>query len=131
MSPPSPSVHTAHQRASWPKDARRAPRRRALKPRARAAAVSGSIVLKYPTSWNPAFIHYKVEGGEWTDPPGTRMEAGGEGVQTVALEGAGAEFVFTNGDGKWDKPVSGKNYEIAGPGEYVVSDGKIVPAAAE
>ena len=98
---------------------------------AAAAAVSGSIVLKYPTSWNPAFIHYKVEGGEWTDPPGTRMEAGGEGVQTVALEGAGAEFVFTNGDGKWDKPVSGKNYEIAGPGEYVVSDGKIVPAAAE
>ena len=70
LSPPSPSVHTAHQRASWPKDARRAPRRRALKPRARAAAVSGSIVLKYPTSWSPAFIHYKVEGGE-VAPPGS------------------------------------------------------------
>ena len=32
---------------------------------AAAAAVAGAIVLKYPTSWSPAFIHYKVEGGEW------------------------------------------------------------------
>ncbi|CAG9334481.1 unnamed protein product [Blepharisma stoltei] len=81
------------------------------------------VTIYYRSSWNPCYIHAPV-GGHWSSHP---MSAHPERRKwlTITIEDI-KEFVFTNGNEKWDNPSPGQNYKITGPGAYAVFHGKII-----
>lgn len=85
------------------------------------------ITITYQTAWPEAYIHCKVDAGEWTQPPGIRMSPEG-GKKVVVLYGSNVEFVINNGANCWDKPDpysngGPENYTISAPGAYTLSRG--------
>ncbi len=91
-----------------------------------ALPAAGDLRLTYRTGWSPAYIHYKLDDGEWTEAPGELMRESAEGseVSCVVL-GRTLEFVLTDGLGNWDKPSAVQNYFINEPGDYCLARGKI------
>ena len=66
------------------------------------------------SNWSEAYIHYKVDGFDWTEAPGYKMiPSNKEGYQfmlDVDLRDAYLiTFCFNNGKGSWDSK-NGKNY---------------------
>ena len=88
----------------------------------------GDLRLRYKTGWSPAFIHFKLDGGEWTEPPGVLMQEAADGTEvTFSTKGRTLEFVLTDGQGNWDKPSPTQNYVIGEPGAFVLSKGAVAP----
>ncbi|GII79987.1 alpha-amylase [Sphaerisporangium rufum] len=85
----------------------------------------GTATVYYQTGWNPAYIHYGVNG-TWTTVPGAVMDTACAGwkKKTVAL-GTAATFqvTFNNGSGSWDNN-GGRDYTI-GTGVSTVTDGVV------
>lgn len=91
-----------------------------------ALPAAGDLRLTYSTGWSPAYIHYKLDGGEWTEVPGELMRESAEGSEaTCVVQGRTLEFVLTDGQGNWDKPSAVENYFISEPGDYSLARGKI------
>ena len=90
---------------------------------------AGDLQLRYKTGWSPAYIHFKLDGGEWTEPPGVLMqESAADGTEVAfSIQGRTLEFVLTDGQGNWDKPSPTQNYVIDEPGAFVLSKGAVVP----
>ncbi|GMH38515.1 hypothetical protein BSKO_06399 [Bryopsis sp. KO-2023] len=90
-----------------------------------------NITLHYSTGWNNTFLHYSACGGDWRDLPLTRIGSGHHWCKAkVEVQGNDngsplLEFVMTNNEGEWDKPLAGGNYEIRKPGRFIVKHGDI------
>lgn len=88
-----------------------------------------SVVYYQNTSWNQAYIHYKVGNGEWTTVPGVKMETANdqEGYQWKYVidldETEEATVCFNNGSGNWDSR-NGSNYSV-GVGTYGIKNGSV------
>jgi alpha-amylase len=85
----------------------------------------------YKTGWNPAYIHYGVNG-TWTTVPGIVMDAACAGwrKKTVGLGTATTfQVTFNNGSGSWDNN-HGADYTI-GSGVTAVEDGVVRGGAAD
>ncbi|UOE92155.1 carbohydrate binding domain-containing protein [Alkalihalobacillus sp. LMS39] len=85
--------------------------------------------IYYHTGWSNPHIHYAINGGQWTQSPGVRMqrssEHSGYSVVTIDLGSQnGLTAVFNNGSGQWDNN-QGRNYQF-GTGVYTLSSGRIV-----
>lgn len=69
-------------------------------------------------SWNDAYIHYKVNNGEWTSVPGVKMENASDmdGYTYKYVIDLGTEteatVCFNNGNGSWDSR-NGSNYTVS------------------
>ena len=87
---------------------------------------AGEIEVTYATGWETAFIHYKLDDDEWTNPPGVPLD--GDAVKAFSVEGSCLEFVLTDGEGRWDKPSDRRNYFIGEPGRYELRRGKLYHA---
>ncbi|MBN3929976.1 fibronectin type III domain-containing protein [Streptomyces verrucosisporus] len=77
-----------------------------------------AVTVYYSTAalgWSTANIHYRPDGGAWTEPPGAGMEAACAGwwKHTADLGGADSmKAAFNNGNGVWDNN-NGTDYTIA------------------
>lgn len=47
------------------------------------------------------------------------------GLYMITLPQTKMEFVFNNGSNDWDSPMSGNNYQIEEPGEFLVQSGTV------
>ena len=79
------------------------------------------------TSWNTAYIHYKVNGS-WTNVPGMQMENSDlsdyQWKYTIDLgTDTSATICFNNGSGKWDSR-NGNNYTV-GVGCFGIVNGNV------
>ncbi len=80
-------------------------------------------------SWSQAYVHYKVNGGEWTSVPGVRMEdtteqSGYRWKFDFDLGDAdGVTVCFNDGNGNWDSR-NAQNYYI-GTGVYGIKNGSV------
>ena len=79
------------------------------------------------TSWNTAYIHYKVNGS-WTNVPGVQMENSDlsdyQWKYTIDLgTDTSATICFNNGSGKWDSR-NGNNYTV-GVGCFGIVNGNV------
>lgn len=63
----------------------------------------------------------------WSELPGEQMQPDPKqpGLFLVTLPLGTVEFVFNNGNNDWDSPMSGNNYAIDEPGEFLVQSGTI------
>lgn len=82
------------------------------------------VTIYYYTNWSPCFIHTSYEG-QWKSlkmsPHPFRR-----GWQQISLTYLG-DFVLTNGDGIWDNPQPGRNYQNPGVPLFAVYRGKEIP----
>eukprot|EP00892_Ulva_mutabilis_P003916 jgi/Ulvmu1/1897/UM012_0055.1 len=92
-----------------------------------APSRAGTITIAYSTGWDTAFIHYQSPDGTWTDLPGEQMQPDSKqpGLFMISVPHSKLEFVFNNGDNDWDSPLSGNNYLIEEPGEFLVQSGTV------
>lgn len=80
-------------------------------------------------SWSQAYVHYKINGGEWTSVPGVRMEdtteqSGYRWKFDFDLGDAdGVTVCFNDGNGNWDSR-NAQNYYI-GTGVYGIKNGSV------
>ncbi|MDE6313311.1 MAG: hypothetical protein K2M46_06775 [Lachnospiraceae bacterium] len=76
---------------------------------------STAYVLYNNSSWNEAYIHYKVGNGAWTSVPGVQMlDSGTEGYTWVYAIEVGKEMAtvcFNNGKNSWDNN-GGQDYTV-------------------
>lgn len=82
--------------------------------------------------WRTANIHYRPDGGSWTDVPGVGMTEMCPGwmARTVELGGAaGLTAAFNNGVGTWDNN-NGQDYRI-GTGRTTVDDRRVTADAED
>ncbi|MEN3540503.1 carbohydrate binding domain-containing protein [Microbispora sp. ZYX-F-249] len=89
-----------------------------------------SATVYYFTGWNPANIHYGING-TWTTVPGVAMDTACTGWKKKTVDlGTAATFqvTFNNGSGTWDNN-GGNNYTI-GTGATTVKDGVVTGNAA-
>jgi hypothetical protein len=68
----------------------------------------------------------------WTSLPGLQMQDDDSGTRKIlTVPGKHMKFVVTNGLGKFDTPNpygdphKAKNYEINGPGSYILQGGEL------
>lgn len=93
--------------------------------------VPGSNITSvyYNNNASCAYIHYKVDGGEWTEVPGVKMQDSNEvdGYRwrfDISLESAeGVTVCFNDGNNNWDSR-NGVNYYLKS-GVYGIKDGNI------
>ncbi|WP_328803644.1 carbohydrate binding domain-containing protein [Paenibacillus puerhi] len=82
------------------------------------------VTVYYKQGYNPAYIHYRPEGGTWTVAPGTRMEndPANPGYSKITLDIGTAtrlEACFTNGSGQWDSNGQRNYFFPVGDSTYV------------
>ncbi len=87
------------------------------------------VTIYYKGFENPN-IHYTVDGSNWTDVPGVKMDScdfnGYKYVANVKLNGSdNLTCCFNDGNGNWDSAY-GNNYNFKA-GKYYFHDGKIEP----
>ena len=81
------------------------------------------------SSWNNAYIHYKVGNGSWTSVPGVKMEEssaqdGYTWRYDIDLgEESNATVCFNNGNNVWDSN-NGANYTVS-KGTYGIKNGSV------
>jgi hypothetical protein len=116
------------------------------------------LQLHYHTSWQQPVLHHSINGGEWrglemqpvvsgsgwwkavdlhlNGSNGSSRRAGssnGAAAEAAAATAAGApllEFVVTDGQDGWDKPLDGSNYQVGAPGRWHLREGHLAAAAA-
>ncbi len=88
-------------------------------------AKQNKIRVFYKSNNTNQFIHYKPEGGTWTQAPGMKMVPSEiQGFQVVTIDIGNAERVeaaFNNGANIWDNN-NGKDYFFT-PGDWQVANG--------
>ncbi|GIH62910.1 carbohydrate binding domain-containing protein [Microbispora siamensis] len=90
-----------------------------------------SATVYYFTSWNPANIHYGING-TWTTVPGVAMDTACTGWKKKTVDlGTATTFqvTFNNGSGTWDNN-QGRNYTI-GTGTSTVKNGVVTADATD
>ena len=85
------------------------------------------IEIHYNTGWLDSYIHYNIDGQNWTDLPGVLMEESDliEGYKKVVLNMSTLEFVMSDGNNNWDNAPDGGNYYVNESGAYKLDDGII------
>ncbi|GGO27634.1 alpha-amylase [Microbispora rosea subsp. aerata] len=84
-----------------------------------------SATVYYYTGWNPAYIHYGINGS-WTTVPGVAMDTACTGWKKKTIDlGTATSFqvTFNNGSGSWDNN-QGRDYTI-GTGTSTVKNGVV------
>lgn len=85
-------------------------------------------------SWTKAYVHYKVDGGEWTTVPGVQMDSSSEQsgytwkYEIDLADASGVTVCFNNGSGFWDSK-NGSNYYL-GTGTYGIKNSNIYELSA-
>eukprot|EP01025_Chloroclados_australasicus_P034785 TRINITY_DN35516_c0_g1_i2.p3 TRINITY_DN35516_c0_g1~~TRINITY_DN35516_c0_g1_i2.p3 ORF type:complete len:154 (-),score=29.55 TRINITY_DN35516_c0_g1_i2:487-948(-) len=89
---------------------------------------TASVTLRYMSGWEAPVLHASVCGQEWATWTLERedgvlswsalTDSVEDGVPLV-------EFVITDGEGDWDKPVTGENYKVFENGTFELSMGEI------
>ncbi len=80
-------------------------------------------------NWSQAYVHYCINGGEWTSVPGVKMADSTEQdgyrwkFDFDLGEADGVTVCFTDGNGNWDSR-NASNYYI-GTGTYGIKDGSV------
>ncbi|GIQ81130.1 glycoside hydrolase, family 13 [Kipferlia bialata] len=89
------------------------------------------IGVYYQSTWDQAYMHYQVDGGEWTVPPGVPMDVrNGEFFLAADEALESMSCVFNDGHNTWDNN-GGMNYEISEVGTYEVADNRVSPLPVE
>eukprot|EP00768_Dysnectes_brevis_P009684 gnl/Dysnectes_brevis/998_a1113_1272.p1 GENE.gnl/Dysnectes_brevis/998_a1113_1272~~gnl/Dysnectes_brevis/998_a1113_1272.p1 ORF type:complete len:1062 (-),score=274.97 gnl/Dysnectes_brevis/998_a1113_1272:1656-4841(-) len=91
------------------------------------------VSLKYASSWTTVYIHYSIDGGEWNDIPGDKMDLDLESTMFIIFLNdvyASLEFVLTNGNGDWDNN-HGNNYLISNPGTFMLKGDSLTQLTTE
>lgn len=87
-----------------------------------------AITIYYETTWANPHIHYSLNGGQWTQAPGVRMEAsefnGFAKITIPATANSSLRAAFNNGSGQWDNN-GGRDYTFT-TGEFTIQNGSIV-----
>ncbi|MCC5581818.1 fibronectin type III domain-containing protein [Microtetraspora sp. AC03309] len=89
------------------------------------ASAAATATVYYKTSWNPANIHYGING-TWTAVPGVAMDTACAGWKKKTVDlGTATTFqvTFNNASGTWDNN-NGRDYTI-GTGVTTVQDGVV------
>lgn len=103
-----------------------------VKPTATPTIIPGkntATVYYANSSWNTAYIHYKVDNGSWTSVPGVKMEEssaqdGYTWRYVIDLgEESNATVCFNNGNNVWDSK-NGANYTVS-KGTYGIKNGSV------
>jgi len=91
--------------------------------------------ISYETDWNEPFVHYAVNGGEWTYQSMKHhiVSAGSSWVHVKIPDSASSseqqpgflEFVITDGNGAWDKAPGDSNYLASTTGRYSLARGSL------
>eukprot|EP00232_Nephroselmis_pyriformis_P010015 CAMPEP_0182903798 /NCGR_PEP_ID=MMETSP0034_2-20130328/31600_1 /TAXON_ID=156128 /ORGANISM="Nephroselmis pyriformis, Strain CCMP717" /LENGTH=205 /DNA_ID=CAMNT_0025038793 /DNA_START=472 /DNA_END=1089 /DNA_ORIENTATION=- len=89
--------------------------------------VDTAIVIEYHSRWPKAYLHFRADGGRWTEMPGVKMEsmqAPGMNLKRLEINAKHLEFVVHDGQGHWDKDGSG-NYVAQGAGTFELKGGRL------
>ncbi|KAJ6241498.1 alpha-amylase [Anaeramoeba flamelloides] len=88
----------------------------------------GVVTIYYSTDFSPTtYIHYSVNGGDWTTLPGKQMDPSTNKSMPLpyhqkSITGNTLTFVFDDGKGNWDHNQGGGNYVVGQPGIYSVKN---------
>ncbi|MCR5608550.1 MAG: alpha-amylase [Lachnospiraceae bacterium] len=90
-----------------------------------------TVTIYYNTSWNKAYMHYQIDGGEWTTVPGEKLtNTNLEDYKVIKVDLGDKEYLrccFNNGGSIWDS-YDGSNYKFKA-GIYTLSE-SVVNAGA-
>ncbi|MBX6168487.1 MAG: alpha amylase C-terminal domain-containing protein [Thermobispora bispora] len=92
---------------------------------ATSSPTGNSATIYYYTGWNPAYIHYGINGA-WTTVPGVVMDTACTGWKKKTIDlgtATGFQVTFNNGSGSWDNN-QGRDYTI-GTGTSTVKNGVV------
>lgn len=86
------------------------------------------ITIYYYSSWTPAYIHYQIDNGEWTNVPGVQMSNSSiDGYKEINIrigDGNNLTACFNDGNGNWDNN-QGNDYTFNGAGTYTLKNGVV------
>jgi len=81
------------------------------------------VTIYYKHGFDTPYVHYRPEGGEWTDVPGLPMEESefsGYSKLTIDIgEANRAEVAFNNGSGAWDSDNENNYFFDIGDNVYI------------
>jgi len=90
-----------------------------------------NIRLHVKSTWAQTYLHYSVDNGTWTSPPGMLMgEDVYPGFSTFVVTGSSLEFGINDGNGTWDSN-NGNNYKVSttetGLVDFTLENGVVKP----
>ena len=90
----------------------------------------GSVELGYISSWENVYMYYSFDGYSWEEQAMVRIR---DTLHVGYLDvdaGGLVKFVLHNGEGDWDNPPGGGNYEL-GAGQYILAFGELRQSSME